>query len=118
MYASKCVHFHVFSTDVQFELTAWNELMVCIDKMCTLCGLKWRRVCIIGPPSFQRFHKGEGNVHSGATPPWLLTDSEEEDKQGDDPGSHGLRRSGVSKGKSRGISVMIGPSEEEFLKHS
>ena len=41
---------------------------------------------------------GRGNVHSGATPPWLMPDS-----SGDG---------------GRGTSVLVGPSEEEFLKHS
>jgi hypothetical protein len=40
---------------------------------------------------------GRGNVHSGATPPWLMPDS-----SGDG---------------GRGTSVLVGPSEEEFLKH-
>ena len=42
---------------------------------------------------------GQGNVHSGATPPWLMTD--------DDGG-----------GGDSGAGVLIGPSEEEFLRHS
>lgn len=45
----------------------------------------------------QSLGKEEGNVHSGATPPWLKDDDDnlEED-----------------------VPVLIGPSEEEFLMHS
>lgn len=43
----------------------------------------------------QSLDKGEGNVHSGATPPWLR----EDDNEG-------------------GAPAQIGPSEEEFLRHS
>lgn len=54
------------------------------------------RCCVVGIiPHFQNLVKGEGNVHSGATPPWLREDNNE----GDAP-------------------AQIGPSEEEFLRHS
>ena len=60
--------------------------------------------------SFQRLQEGQGNVHSGATPPWLMTDScdDDDDGGGDD----------VSKEAGGAAAVLIGPSEEEFLRHS
>jgi hypothetical protein len=48
------------------------------------------------PPS--SLSEGEGNVHSGATPPWLKVDSDSEMCEG-------------------GAPVQFGPSEEEFLRH-
>lgn len=52
--------------------------------------------CVVDTIShFQILGEGEGNVHSGATPPWLR----EDDNEG-------------------GAPAQIGPSEEEFLRHS
>ena len=45
---------------------------------------------------------GEGNVHSGATPPWLKEDDSDD----------------IIMREGRGAGIMIGPSEEEFLHHS
>ena len=47
----------------------------------------------------QILNEGEGNVHSGATPPWLQVDNDSEMCEGVAP-------------------VQLGPSEEEFLCHS
>ena len=47
----------------------------------------------------QSLSEGEGNIHSGATPPWL--------RDNNDDGCH--------KGSAP---ILIGPSEEEFLHHS
>ena len=49
------------------------------------------------PLSPQSIGKEEGNVHSGATPPWLKDDDD---------------------ALEEGVPVLIGPSEEEFLMHS
>ena len=51
----------------------------------------------------QSLREGEGNIHSGAPPPWLVDD---------DSGGGG------SEGKRVSAPVMIGPSEEEFLRRS
>lgn len=52
--------------------------------------------CVVDTISrFQSLGEGEGNVHSGATPPWLREDNNE-----------------------GGAPTQIGPSEEEFLRHS
>lgn len=46
--------------------------------------------------SKDKARNGRGNVHTGATPPWLRDDEDEADVDG----------------------VNVGPSEEEFIKHS
>lgn len=48
----------------------------------------------------QTLREGEGNIHSGATPPWLKEDEED------------------AAGSNEVVPVMIGPSEVDFLRHS
>ena len=50
-----------------------------------------------------------GNVHSGATPPWLRED---------DDNDRGTSASGENSASTSSSSVTFGPSLDEFIKHS
>lgn len=51
----------------------------------------------------QELQEGEGNIHTGATPPWLREDDDEEDDSEKTKKSDGLE---------------IGPSLQDFKKHA
>ena len=57
-----------------------------------------------------------GNIHTGATPPWLQGDDDDDDSD-DDVGGDGEVESKGRRG-SGSQTVLIGPSDAEFNKHS
>ena len=62
------------------------------------------------PPTSRR-----GNIHTGATPPWLQDDDDDSD---DVIGGDGQVESKGRRGSGSQIPVLIGPSDAEFQKHS